>query len=67
MNFKNYEYIIPVVLIIVISFVGSIFLINYFKIDINDNSGLVKLKKMAIYEGITNQKNIDIFMQGATE
>ena len=50
MDFKDYNYIIPVILLVIFSFVVSIFLINYFKIDINDNSGLAKLSQMAIYE-----------------
>ena len=63
MVYKDYNYIIPVILLIIFSFISSIFLINYLKIDINDNSGLVKLNKVAVYEGLTNKdkKTYDIF------
>tara|TARA_B100001093_G_scaffold67638_1_gene57711 strand:- start:1667 stop:1984 length:318 start_codon:yes stop_codon:yes gene_type:complete len=57
MDFKNYKYVIPIILIIVVSFLLSVFLINYFKIDINDNSGLIKLNKVAIYERFKNGSN----------
>ena len=62
-DFKDYKYVIPIILIIVFCFIVSIFLINYFKIDVNDNSGLVKLNKVAVYEGLNNEdtKNYDIF------
>lgn len=63
MVYKDYNYIIAVILLIIFSFISSIFLINYLKIDINDNSGLVKLNKVAVYEGLTNKdkKTYDIF------
>ena len=62
-DFKDYKYVVPIILIIVFCFIVSIFLINYFKIDVNDNSGLVKLNRVAVYEGLNedDKKNYDIF------
>ena len=62
-DFKDYKYVIPIILIIVFCFIVSIFLINYFKIDVNDNSGLVKLNRVAVYEGLNEDdtKNYDMF------
>ena len=62
-DFKDYKYVIPIILIIVFCFIVSIFLINYFKIDVNDNSGLVKLNRVAVYEGLKDEetKKYDMF------
>ena len=57
MNYSNYKYVFLVALIIIFCFIASIILINYFKIDINDNSSLITLNKAAVYEG--NQNNSD--------
>ena len=57
MNYSNYKYVFLVALIIIFCFIASIILINYFKIDINDNSSLITVNKAAVYEG--NQNNSD--------
>ncbi len=50
MDYSNYKYVFLVVLIIIFCFITSIILINYFNIDINNNSSLITLNKSAVYE-----------------
>ena len=57
MNYSNYKYVFLVALIIIFCFIASIILINYFKIDINDNSSLITLNKAAVYEGNENKSD----------
>ena len=59
MNYSNYKYVFLVALIIIFCFIASIILINYFKIDINDNSSLITVNKAAVYEGNQNNSNDD--------
>ena len=57
MNYSNYKYVFLVALIIIFCFITSIILINYFKIDINDNSSLITVNKAAVYEGNENKSD----------
>ena len=57
MNYSNYKYVFLVALIIIFCFIASIILINYFKIDINDNSSLITVNKAAVYEGNENKSD----------
>ena len=57
MNYSNYKYVFLVALIIIFCFIVSIILINYFKIDINDNSSLITVNKAAVYEGNENKSD----------
>lgn len=57
MNYSNYKYVFLVALIIIFCFIASIILINYFKIDINDNSSLITVNKAAVYEGNENKND----------
>tara|TARA_Y100000816_G_scaffold203575_1_gene149975 strand:+ start:42 stop:263 length:222 start_codon:yes stop_codon:yes gene_type:complete len=60
MNYSNYKYVFLVALIIIFCFIASIILINYFKIDINDNSSLITLNKAAVYEGNNNYSSENV-------
>lgn len=50
---------LPIIIIVIIFIILSMFILEYFNIDMDDNNGFNILKKKVIYEGIGN-KNIKL-------
>lgn len=50
---------IPIIIAVIIFIILSMFILEYFNIDMDDNNGFNLLKRKVIYEGIEN-KNVKI-------